>query len=187
MLNSLADMCICLEATFSTINSRIKNFPREEYPAVMLDHLKAIRLDYTHGVRSTQAAEKYARYYVTFFYLQFGLFNIVNIVDAHGDDKLARLYWIIYLVLDFSLLIYVTVRVVSVNQLSSQGLEDLYELSYFMRNQHLQHENDIFINRMLWKNVGFTFGNLFIINTNFITSMFTLALTLVITLANFLY
>ncbi|XP_053208387.1 uncharacterized protein LOC128392391 [Panonychus citri] len=161
-------------------------FPRHETPIVKLQKLKKIRLDYSYAVLASKSIEKFSRYYITITYINFGLFGIVNTLDAFGHGSLAAV-WILFMVADFITLIFITVRLVSTNQVSIDGLEDLYDISFSLTTQQAQHENDIFINRMLWKNVGFTFGNLFIINTNFITSMFTLALTLVITLANFLY
>ncbi|XP_053205312.1 uncharacterized protein LOC128389706 [Panonychus citri] len=163
----------------------IKNFSRHETPTIMLQQLKKIRSDYSYAVLASQSIEKFARYFITVSYINCGVFGVVNAVFAFGHVK--NVIWILFMVTDSILVAYLTVRLVSINQIATYGLEDLYNISFSLRTQQLQYENDTLINRMLWKNVGFTFGNLFVINTNFITSMFTLTLTLSITLANFLY
>ncbi|XP_025016526.1 uncharacterized protein LOC112538812 [Tetranychus urticae] len=142
---------------------------------------------YSCAVRSSQEAEKFARHYIALFYSQFILFNINNIVDLLGQKRETSLAFILFMALDIITAGYLTLNLVAVNKVSTEGMEDLYEISYDLKSYNLQNENNLFLNRMLWHNVGFTVSNLFLINPNFITALLSFALTIALTMANYLY
>uniref|UniRef100_A0A158P551 Gustatory receptor n=1 Tax=Tetranychus urticae TaxID=32264 RepID=A0A158P551_TETUR len=186
--NMVCNICICLRAAFSEINAQIASLKEASNELSNLFHgIRNLRKRYSHAVRSTQNAEKLFRCFITLFYVEYFSQNIVNIVRLFGPQtKIEPIFLLAILIRTVHLLI-LTYNLVSVNNLSRQGMEDLYELSFKLNSIHLYHENDIFIARMALSDVGFTFANLFTINNSFITSMFTLSLTIIIALASFIY
>uniref|UniRef100_T1KPB6 Gustatory receptor n=1 Tax=Tetranychus urticae TaxID=32264 RepID=T1KPB6_TETUR len=186
--NMICNICVCLRAAFNEINAQIAalNETSNQLFNSFLE-IRNLRKKYSHAVRSTQNAEKLFRYFITLFYIEYFSNNIMNIVRLFGPQaKIEPLYLLAISVQTIRLLV-LTYNLVSVNNSSHQGLEDLYELSFKLNSIHLYHENDIFIARMALSDVGFTFANLFTINNSFITSMFTLSLTIIIALASFIY
>uniref|UniRef100_T1KPA4 Gustatory receptor n=1 Tax=Tetranychus urticae TaxID=32264 RepID=T1KPA4_TETUR len=189
LLNMTCNICICLQVAFNQINSQIAVL--NETSNQMFNHsfheIRNLRQKYSYAVRSTQNAEKLLRYFITLFYIEYFSFNIMNIVRSFEPKTHIDPIWLFVMLCQTIQLVILTYNLVSVNNLSRQGLEDLYELSFKLNSIHLYHENDIFIARMALSDVGFTFANLFTINNSFITSMFTLSLTLIIALASFIY
>uniref|UniRef100_T1JU81 Gustatory receptor n=1 Tax=Tetranychus urticae TaxID=32264 RepID=T1JU81_TETUR len=188
-LNMICNICFCLKAAFKQINLQINDLNTTTHRSV--DHLfykiRESRQKYSYAVRSTQSAEKLFRYYITIFYTEYFSYFTMNIVTLFGPKAGLDSIWFLYMFLDTFLFILLTHNLVEVNNLSREGLEDLYELSFKLNTGDSRHENDIFIARMALSDVGFTFANLFTINNSFITSLFTLSLTLIITLASFIY
>lgn len=140
LLNLIVDSCICLEVAFSSINVRIKDFPRNEALEILLQQMKKIRLNYSHLIRATQSIEKFGRYYITLLYIQMGVFGVLNNVRAFGNTKIVDPTWIICTVADVIYLVYFTNRFVSLNQLSNHGLEDLYEISLGATSRRFQYQ-----------------------------------------------
>uniref|UniRef100_T1KPA3 Gustatory receptor n=1 Tax=Tetranychus urticae TaxID=32264 RepID=T1KPA3_TETUR len=188
LLNMICNICICLRAVFNEINSQITTMSETSNQLfTSFREIRDLRKKYSHAVRSTQNAEKLFRCFITLFYVEYFSQNIVNIVRLFGPQAKIETLYLLAISIQTIQLILLTYNLVSVNNLSRQGLEDLYELSFKLNSIHLYHENDIFIARMALSDVGFTFANLFTINNSFITSMFTLSLTLIIALASFIY
>uniref|UniRef100_T1JU79 Gustatory receptor n=1 Tax=Tetranychus urticae TaxID=32264 RepID=T1JU79_TETUR len=188
-LNMICNMCFFLKAAFNQINSQINDLNTTTHRS--LDHLfykiRDLRQKYSYAVRSTQSAEQLFRWYITRFYMEYFSYITMNIVMSFGPKTSINFVWLIFMLIDTILFILLTYNLVSVNNLSREGLEDLYELSFKLNKFESCHENDIFIARMALSDVGFTFANLFSINNSFITSLFTLSLTIIITLASFIY
>uniref|UniRef100_A0A158P5C4 Gustatory receptor n=1 Tax=Tetranychus urticae TaxID=32264 RepID=A0A158P5C4_TETUR len=185
ILREIVDVCIHLQAAFKLVNSKVSSLVNNQ--SINLESLLCCRRYYSYAVKATKSVENYFRYFVTFFYLQYACYNIMNIVDAFGGRSSMNIYWMFYTIHDTLLTIYLTVNLVSINYLSRESLDNLYELSFKMKRMDMKYENEIFIGRVLFTDVGFTFANLFTINTQFIASMFTLSLTIILALANFLY
>uniref|UniRef100_T1KAD4 Gustatory receptor n=1 Tax=Tetranychus urticae TaxID=32264 RepID=T1KAD4_TETUR len=186
LVHLIIDLCICLNVAFQYVNHHLANFQINSADP-MLSELRSNRLFYSCTIRASQEAEKFARHFIAWFYCQFILFNIVNIVDILGPNVETGVTYGLFMVLDIINLAYLTVKLVAVNKASTQGMEDLYEISYGLKSYSLQNENNLFLNRMLWQNVGFTFSDLFLINPNFITSLLSFVLTIALMIANFLY
>uniref|UniRef100_T1K9I2 Gustatory receptor n=1 Tax=Tetranychus urticae TaxID=32264 RepID=T1K9I2_TETUR len=182
----IIDLCICLKAAFRYINNHLARF-EETSPKRMLSELRRNRIMYSCAVRASQEAEKFARHYIAWFYFQFILFFIVNIVDILGPKNAISVTFVLFMILDMITAGYLTLNLVAVNKVSTEGMEDLYEISYDLKSYNLQNENNLFLNRMLWHNVGFTVSNLFLINPNFITALLSFVLTIALTMANYLY
>uniref|UniRef100_T1KPA6 Gustatory receptor n=1 Tax=Tetranychus urticae TaxID=32264 RepID=T1KPA6_TETUR len=188
LLNMTCNICVFLQAAFNQINSQIaalNGTTKQMFNS--FDEIRDLRQKYSYAVRSAQNADKLLRYFVTIFYIEYFSFNIMNIVRFFGPTTKMEPFWLYAMLFQTVQLIILTYNLVSVNNLSRQGLEDLYEFSFKLNSLHLYHENDIFIARMALSDVGFTFANLFTINNSFITSMFTLSLTIIIALASFIY
>ncbi|XP_025017063.1 uncharacterized protein LOC112539090 [Tetranychus urticae] len=185
----ICNICCCLKAAFNQINTQITtlNTTSDHSNDHLFDRIKDLRQKYSYAVRSTQSAEKLFRCYITIFYMQYFSYVTMNSVMSFGPETSIDPFWLLYILLDTMHFIILTHHLVSVSNLSREGLEDLYELSFKLNTAESRHENDIFIARMALSDVGFTFANLFTINNNFITSLFTLSLTIIITLASFLY
>ncbi|XP_015784530.1 uncharacterized protein LOC107362047 [Tetranychus urticae] len=188
-LNMICNICFCLKAAFNQINSQIANLNKlsDQSFGHLFHKIRDLRQKYSYAVRSTQSAEQLFRYYITRFYMEYFAFVTMNIVMSFGRKTRFDSSWFLYMLIDAILFILLTYNLVSVNNLSRKGMEDLYELSFKLNTFESCHENDIFIARMALSDVGFTFANLFTINNSFITSLFTLSLTIIITLASFIY
>uniref|UniRef100_T1K9I0 Gustatory receptor n=1 Tax=Tetranychus urticae TaxID=32264 RepID=T1K9I0_TETUR len=186
LVHLIVDLCICLKAAFQYINQHLAHFQITS-PNLMLSEMRRNRSLYTRTIRASQEAEKFARHYIAWFYFQFFLFNLVNIVNILGGKSETSIAFFLYMVLDITTAAYLTLNLVAVNKVSTEGMEDLYEISYDLKSYNLHNENNLFLNRMLWRNVGFTFSNLFLINPNFVTSLLSFSLTIALTMANFLY
>uniref|UniRef100_A0A158P549 Gustatory receptor n=1 Tax=Tetranychus urticae TaxID=32264 RepID=A0A158P549_TETUR len=187
-LNMTCNICICLQATFNEINSQIAALNQTDNQLFYSFHeIRTLRKKYSYAVRSTKNAEKLFRYFITIFYVEYFSLNIMNIVRSFEPETKIGPIWLASILIQTAQLLILTYNLVSVNNISRQGLEDLYEFSFKLDTIHLYHENDIFIARMALSDVGFTFANLFTINNSFITSMFTLSLTIIIALASFIY
>ncbi|XP_025016513.1 uncharacterized protein LOC112538808 [Tetranychus urticae] len=182
----IIDLCICLKVAFQYINHHLKHFQITS-PNLMLSELRHIRSMYSCTVRASQEAEKFARHFIAWFYCQFILFNIANIVDLLGQRNEKSIIFFLFMVVDGINTGYLTMKLVAVNKASTSGMEDLYEISYDLKSYNLQNENNLFLNRMLWQNVGFTFSDLFLINPSFITSLLSFVLSIALMIANFLY
>uniref|UniRef100_A0A158P550 Gustatory receptor n=1 Tax=Tetranychus urticae TaxID=32264 RepID=A0A158P550_TETUR len=188
LYNMICNICICLRTGFNEINSQIAALnEKSKHLFKPFNEIRSLRKRYSHEVRSTQSAEKLFRCFITLFYFEYFSQNIVNIVRLFGPQTKIELVFILAILIRTVHLLIMTYNLVSVNNLSRQGLEDLYDFSFKLNSIHLYHENDIFIARMALSDVGFTFANLFTINNSFITSMFTLSLTIIIALASFIY
>uniref|UniRef100_T1KAD5 Gustatory receptor n=1 Tax=Tetranychus urticae TaxID=32264 RepID=T1KAD5_TETUR len=185
LLNLIVDLCVCLKAAFQYINHHLAHFQISS-PDPMLSELRRNRIMYSCTIRASKEAEKFARHYIAWFYFQFILFNIVNIVDLLGQKGETSIAFVLFMALDIINTAYLTLKLVAVNSVSTDGMEDLYEISFDLKSYNLQNENNLFLNRMLWRNVGFTFSNLFLINPNFITSLLSFSLTIALMIANFL-
>uniref|UniRef100_T1JU78 Gustatory receptor n=1 Tax=Tetranychus urticae TaxID=32264 RepID=T1JU78_TETUR len=185
-LNIISDVCICLKAAFQLVTSQLKDFPKSTPDSTKLHRLRYCRLLHSHAVRATRHAEKFLCFYISWYYFQYIMYNMANFVEVLGDKH--RYNWRSgsFFIWDTINLSYLTIKLVAVSELSANGLEDLYEISYDVNSIKLQFETHIFFNRMQLNNVGFTFAKLFFINTNFIASLLTLSLTIVLALANFL-
>uniref|UniRef100_T1KPB2 Gustatory receptor n=1 Tax=Tetranychus urticae TaxID=32264 RepID=T1KPB2_TETUR len=188
LLNMICNICICLKAAFKEINSKIADLnetPKQVFNS--FDEIRNLRKRYSYAVRATKHADKLFRYFIAIFYIEYFAYNNLNIVRSFGlKTQIDSLWLFVMLSLTIHLLI-LTYNLVSVNNLSRQGLEDLYELSFKLNSLHLYHENEIFMARMALSDVGFTFANLFTINNSFITSMFSLSLTIIIALTSLIY
>ncbi|XP_025017661.1 uncharacterized protein LOC112539405 [Tetranychus urticae] len=143
----------------SKVNSLVKN------PPTNLESLICFRRYYSYAVKVTESVENYFRYFVTFFYVQYACYNIMNIVDAFGGRSSMNIHWMFHTINDTLFMIYLTINLVSVNLLSRKCLDNLYELSFKMKRLDMKYENEIFIGRVLFTDVGFTFANFFTINT----------------------
>uniref|UniRef100_T1KUH2 Gustatory receptor n=1 Tax=Tetranychus urticae TaxID=32264 RepID=T1KUH2_TETUR len=183
ILREIVDVCIHLQAAFKLVNSKVNSLLNNQ--PTNLASLTCCRLNYSYAVKATKAVENYFRYFVTFYFVKYACYSIINIVLTFGGSN--DTYWIFHTIVETLLMIYLTVYLVSVNLLSRKCLDSLYELSFKMKRLDMKYENEIFIGRVLFTDVGFTFANLFTINTQFIASMFTLSLTIILALANFLY
>uniref|UniRef100_T1K9H9 Gustatory receptor n=1 Tax=Tetranychus urticae TaxID=32264 RepID=T1K9H9_TETUR len=182
----IIDLSICLKAAFRFINHHLEHF-KITSPNSMLPKLRQSRLLYSCAVRASQEAEKFARHYIAWCYFHFFLLSIVNIVEILSPKGVESIAFVLFMAFDIINTGYLTLNLVAVNSVSTEGMEDLYEISYDLKSYNLQNENNLFLNRMLWQNVGFTFSNLFLINPNFITSLLSFSLTIAIMIANFLY
>uniref|UniRef100_T1KPA1 Gustatory receptor n=1 Tax=Tetranychus urticae TaxID=32264 RepID=T1KPA1_TETUR len=188
LYNMVCNICICLHAAFNEINAQIAALNETSNQLFnSFREIRSLRKKYSHAVRSTKYAEKLVRCFITLFYIEYFSYNIMNIVKLFGPQAKIEPIYLSSICMQTIHLMLLTYNLVSVNNLSRQGLEDLYELSFKLNSIHLYHENDIFIARMALSDVGFTFANLFTINNSFITSMSTLSLTLIIALASFIY
>uniref|UniRef100_T1KPA5 Gustatory receptor n=1 Tax=Tetranychus urticae TaxID=32264 RepID=T1KPA5_TETUR len=188
LLNMICNICVCLQVAFNQINSRIAALTETtKQLASSFEEIRNLRHNYSYAVRSTQHAEKLFRCFITLFYIEYFTYNIMNVVKLFGPRTKIDPIYFIYMFTQTLQLLILTYNLVLVNNLSRQGLEDLYEFSFKLNSLHLYHENDIFIARMALSDVGFTFANLFTINNSFITSLLTLSLTIILTLASFLY
>uniref|UniRef100_T1KPB0 Gustatory receptor n=1 Tax=Tetranychus urticae TaxID=32264 RepID=T1KPB0_TETUR len=188
LLNMICNICICLKAAFNEINSQIADLnetPKQVFNS--FHEIRNLRKRYSYAVRATKHADKLYRYFITIFFVEYFSYNIMNIVRSFGPKTHIDPFWLFVMLCQTIHLLILTYNLVSVNNLSRQGLEDLYELSFKLNSIHLYHENDIFIARMALSDVGFTFANLFTINNSFITSMFTLSLTIIIALTSLIY
>uniref|UniRef100_T1KUG9 Gustatory receptor n=1 Tax=Tetranychus urticae TaxID=32264 RepID=T1KUG9_TETUR len=185
ILREIADVCIHLQAAFKLVNSKVNSLVENQ--SINLESLLLCRRYYSYAVKATKSVENYFRYYVTFYFVQYACYNIMNIVDAFGDRSSMDIYWVLHTISDTILMIYLTTKFVSLNLLPQESLENLCELSFKIKRLDMKYENEIFIGRVLSTDVGFTFANLFTINTQFIASMLTLSLTIILALANFLY
>uniref|UniRef100_T1KUH3 Gustatory receptor n=1 Tax=Tetranychus urticae TaxID=32264 RepID=T1KUH3_TETUR len=181
----IIEFCINLQAAFKLVNSKVNSLVKSQ--SIDFESLIRCRRYYSFVVKATKSVENYFRYFVTFFYVHYAFYNIMNIVDAFGGRSSMDIYWIFHAIVDTLLMIYLTINLVSVNLLSRKCLDSLYELSFKMKRLDMKYENEIFIGRVLFTDVGFTFANLFTINTQFIASMLTLSFTIILALANFLY
>uniref|UniRef100_T1KPB1 Gustatory receptor n=1 Tax=Tetranychus urticae TaxID=32264 RepID=T1KPB1_TETUR len=188
LLNMICNICVCLKAAFNQINSLIANLNQaSEQVFNSFDEIRNLRKKYSYAVRATKHAEKLFRFFITIFYIEYFSYNIANIVRACGPRTHIDAIWLFVMLCRTTHLLILTYNLVSMNNLSRQGLEDLYEFSFKLNSIHLYHENDIFIARMALSDVGFTFADLFTINNSFIISMFSLSLTLIIALTSFIY
>uniref|UniRef100_T1KPB5 Gustatory receptor n=1 Tax=Tetranychus urticae TaxID=32264 RepID=T1KPB5_TETUR len=175
LLNAICNICIYLQAAFNQINSQIAALNNASNQLFHSFHeIRNLRKRYSYAVRSTKHAEKLLRYFITLFYIEYFSYGIIHIVKSFGPKTKVEPLWLLVIMSQTIQLLILTYNLVSVNNLSRQGLEDLYELSFKLNSIHLYHENDIFIARMALSDVGFTFANLFTINNSFITSMLTL-------------
>uniref|UniRef100_T1JU70 Gustatory receptor n=1 Tax=Tetranychus urticae TaxID=32264 RepID=T1JU70_TETUR len=188
-LNMICNICFWLKAAFNHINSQISDLhdTSDQSFGHLFCKIRDLRQKYSYAVRSTQSAEKLFRWFITLYYIEYFTYNIVNIVMSLGPKMNIDSIWLLFISIATLYFIILTYYLVSVNNLSREGLEDLYELSFKLNTAQSCHENDIFIARMALSDVGFTFANLFTINNNFITSVFTLSFTIIITLASFIY
>ncbi|XP_025017660.1 uncharacterized protein LOC112539404 [Tetranychus urticae] len=184
ILREIVGVCIHLQAAFKLVNSKVDSLVNNQ--STNLKSMICCRRYYSYAVKATKSVENYFRYFVTFYFVKYACYSIMNIVDAFGDRSM-HLYWVLHTIIDTLLMIYLTINLISVNLLSRESLDNLYELSFKMKKMDMKYENEIFIGRVLFTDVGFTFANLFTINTQFIASMFTLSLTIILALANFLY
>uniref|UniRef100_T1KUH1 Gustatory receptor n=1 Tax=Tetranychus urticae TaxID=32264 RepID=T1KUH1_TETUR len=180
ILREVVDVCIHLQAAFKLVNSKVSSLVNNQ--SINLKSLICCRRYYTHAVKATKSVENYFRCFVTFYFIQYAFHNIMNIVNAFGGRSSMDIYWMFHTINDTLLMIYLTVNLVSINLLSRESLDNLYELSFKMKRMDMKYENEIFIGRKI-TDVGFTFANLFTINTQFIVSMFTLSLTIILALA----
>uniref|UniRef100_T1KPA8 Gustatory receptor n=1 Tax=Tetranychus urticae TaxID=32264 RepID=T1KPA8_TETUR len=189
LLNMICNTCIYLRAAFNQVNSQIATLNGTSNQSFnhLFDEIRNLRKSYSYAVRSTRNAEKFFRFFITLFYIKYFSYNIINIVQSFGPQTKIDLIFLVPILIQTVQLIILTYNLVSVNNLSRQGLEDLYEFSFKLNSLHLYHENDIFMARMALSDVGFTFANLFTINNSFITSLFTLSLTIILALASFIY
>uniref|UniRef100_T1KAD6 Gustatory receptor n=1 Tax=Tetranychus urticae TaxID=32264 RepID=T1KAD6_TETUR len=185
LIHLIVDLCICLKVAFRGINNHLAHFQITS-PNVMLSELRRNRSLYSCTIRASREAEKFARHYIAWFYCQFFLLSIVNIVNILGLKSKTSLAFVLFMAFDIINTGYLTLNLVAVNKVSTEGIEDLYEISYDLKYYNLHNENNLFLNRMLWRNVGFTFSNLFLINPNFITSLLSFSFTIALMIANFL-
>ncbi|XP_025017311.1 uncharacterized protein LOC112539212 [Tetranychus urticae] len=185
--NIISDVFICLKAAFQLVTSQLKDFPRSTPDSTKLNRLRYCRLLHSHKDRVTRHAEKFLCIYISWYYFQYVMYNMLNFVEVLGDTYRYNWRSASFFIVDTINLSYLTIKLVAVSELSANGLEDLYEISYDVNSIKLQFQTHIFFNRMQLNNVGFTFAKLFFINTNFIASLLTLSLTIVLALANFLY
>uniref|UniRef100_T1K3R7 Gustatory receptor n=1 Tax=Tetranychus urticae TaxID=32264 RepID=T1K3R7_TETUR len=185
IIREIIGVSIYLQVAFKLVNSRVDSLMSKQ--AIDPNSLKSYRRHYSYAVKATRSVENYFRCYVTFFYVQYACYNIMNIVCAFGPHPSKNIFWLFHFIVDTLLMIYLTIKLVSVNFLSRKSLDNLYEISFELDTMELKYENAIFMGRVLFTDVGFTFANLFTINTQFIASMMTLSLTIILALANFLY
>uniref|UniRef100_T1KPA7 Gustatory receptor n=1 Tax=Tetranychus urticae TaxID=32264 RepID=T1KPA7_TETUR len=189
LLIMICNTCIYLRAAFNKVNSQIAtlNETSNQLFTRSFHEIRNLRKRYSYAVRSTQNAEKFFRFFITLFYIKYFFYCIINIVKSFAPQTKIDLIFFVAILIQTIQLLILTYNLVSVNNLSRQGMEDLYELSFKLDSIHLYHENDIFMARMALSDVGFTFANLFTINNSFITSLFTLSLTIILALASFIY
>uniref|UniRef100_T1K0I5 Gustatory receptor n=1 Tax=Tetranychus urticae TaxID=32264 RepID=T1K0I5_TETUR len=186
MLNMISEICINLQAMFAMINQKLTDHPFN------IDHLtdqiKIYRSYYSLTIRATQSAETFLCYYLTIVYIEFIYSNLVNNIFnlASPTNSLAdSLQILCYNLSTTTYLFYLTYNLIKVNYFSHKGSEDLYELSLLTDDNQCKQEIELFLYRMSKKDVGFTFSKLFVITPNFITSLFTLALTLILASPSF--
>ncbi|XP_015795672.1 uncharacterized protein LOC107372044 [Tetranychus urticae] len=186
----LIDICICLQAAFESVNKQIVSCCYNNKQRLLLKHLLYYRQCWFHALEATQSAEKFLRHYVTFFYVRFAVHTVLNQIHLFHHLKSSQFSDVFYfLIVTFTnaiLVWYITANMIAVNTFSQNSLEELYELTFKTDSIILEQQIYMFLDQISKTDAGFTFGNLFLIAPNFITSFFTLTLTITIAFLSYL-
>uniref|UniRef100_T1JWN1 Gustatory receptor n=1 Tax=Tetranychus urticae TaxID=32264 RepID=T1JWN1_TETUR len=172
-----------LEFTFKLINWQIASFARKIDATTQ--ELNLMRRSYSMAIRSCQAADQFSRYLIVLRILTLVAFNPIVFIKQSYVDVFKQFYaFVVYTGAKLVLLIQLVDHLVALNSASHSSLQELHKIS--MRNDVDNQEIKLFLMRMNEKNVGFTFLQLFTIDRQFITSLLTFSLTIILAIPTFI-
>ncbi|XP_015787281.1 uncharacterized protein LOC107364451 isoform X2 [Tetranychus urticae] len=111
-------------------------------------------------------------------------FNLVKLF--HGEKTSESIMGLIFFGSHTVYLIFMTFHFVHVNLLSVKCYETVYSLSFGYYSPEIINEIRLFLERIGRHDVGFTFAKIFVISSNFVSSLATISLTIALAAPNLL-
>uniref|UniRef100_T1KKR7 Gustatory receptor n=1 Tax=Tetranychus urticae TaxID=32264 RepID=T1KKR7_TETUR len=190
ILSIMIELCICLQAVFRFLNRQIVHLhqvslTRHEPRSSLKYELKIYRYHYSLGIHLMKAADRFARVYVTWFYTEYAYYSILH-VYSRLIFKSGSFVQLMFGATSFVGMSYLTLNLIHVNTQSNNILEQLYEISFHSYDLSFRQQLDFCLYRLSKRDVGFTYGNMFVITPNFITSLATITLSIVLAIPNVL-
>uniref|UniRef100_T1KDB4 Gustatory receptor n=1 Tax=Tetranychus urticae TaxID=32264 RepID=T1KDB4_TETUR len=176
----IIESCMYLQSVFIVIDKYLEYYQTNLH-IIGSNHnvLMSIRSVYMKVIIATRHIDKFNRYLIFGFYVYytgycltlFGRFFFVANGSAAGN--------FIRFIGESAYVAVVTYYLVRINKLSISVYDRVYSFT-LMKNKTIEfiHEVKFFLMRINQHDVGFTFGGLCIITTNFVSTILTIALTL---------
>uniref|UniRef100_T1KDB3 Gustatory receptor n=1 Tax=Tetranychus urticae TaxID=32264 RepID=T1KDB3_TETUR len=176
----IIESCMYLQSVFIVIDNHLLHYQTNLH-IIGSNHnvLMSIRSVYMKAIIATRQLDKFNRYLIFGFYVYytgycltiFGRFFYVANGSTAGN--------FIRFIGESAYVAVVTYYLVRINKLSISVYDRVYSFT-LMKNKTNEfiHEVNFFLMRINQHDVGFTFGGLCIITTNFVSTILTIALTL---------